>query len=304
MRVFLAYIGVISIWSTTPLAIKWSGEGPGFLFAVTGRMLIGALCITLLLCWRRRKLPWDRHAKQTYIAVALQIYGTMMVVYWSTQFIPSGWVSVVFGLSPLITALLSAVMLQDQQLSVLKVCAYALGLFGLLLMFGSAIELDRHALFGISGIFIGVFLQSFSAVLVKLVNAKIPAISQVAGGLLVSVPLYLLTWGLVDGQWPLILTKTSVLSIIYLGVVATCIGFVLYYYLLTHQQATHVALITLVTPVFSLLLGNRLNAEPLTLKIASGTGLILTALVLHEFSTRSLRTQNDKRRRTGQQSSD
>ena len=30
---------------TTPLAIQWSGEGPGFLFGVTGRMAIGALVV-------------------------------------------------------------------------------------------------------------------------------------------------------------------------------------------------------------------------------------------------------------------
>ena len=43
MSVPLAYIGVIIIWSTTPLAIKWSGGDAGFLFGVTARMLIGLL---------------------------------------------------------------------------------------------------------------------------------------------------------------------------------------------------------------------------------------------------------------------
>jgi hypothetical protein len=38
MRIAIAYITVVLLWATTPLAIKWSGEGPGFLFGVTGRM--------------------------------------------------------------------------------------------------------------------------------------------------------------------------------------------------------------------------------------------------------------------------
>ncbi|MGZ8928379.1 MAG: EamA family transporter, partial [Methylobacter sp.] len=45
MRIPLAYISVILLWSTTPLAIKWSGEGSGYLFGVTGRMVIGTVCI-------------------------------------------------------------------------------------------------------------------------------------------------------------------------------------------------------------------------------------------------------------------
>lgn len=49
MSVPAAYLGVILIWSTTPLTIKWSGEGVGFLFGVTGRMALGAaLCVALI----------------------------------------------------------------------------------------------------------------------------------------------------------------------------------------------------------------------------------------------------------------
>ncbi len=36
-----AFIGVVFIWSTTPLAIKWSSDGAGFLFGVGARMLLG-----------------------------------------------------------------------------------------------------------------------------------------------------------------------------------------------------------------------------------------------------------------------
>lgn len=43
MSVPAAYLAVILIWSTTPLAVKWSGEGPGFLFGALGRMALGVL---------------------------------------------------------------------------------------------------------------------------------------------------------------------------------------------------------------------------------------------------------------------
>ncbi|RLA22994.1 MAG: EamA family transporter, partial [Gammaproteobacteria bacterium] len=32
MRIALAYIFIILLWATTPLAIKWSTEGSGFIF--------------------------------------------------------------------------------------------------------------------------------------------------------------------------------------------------------------------------------------------------------------------------------
>ena len=95
MRIPLAYISVIFLWATTPLAIKWSGEGPGFLFGVTARITIGAVCILFVMMLMRQCLVWHRKARQTYLAVALQIYGSMLAVYWAAQFIPSGWISVI-----------------------------------------------------------------------------------------------------------------------------------------------------------------------------------------------------------------
>ena len=38
-----AYLAIILIWSTTPLAIQWSTQGAGFAFAVLLRMAIGLL---------------------------------------------------------------------------------------------------------------------------------------------------------------------------------------------------------------------------------------------------------------------
>jgi hypothetical protein len=49
MRIALAYISVILLWATTPLAIKWSIESAGFLFGVTARMIIGTLCVWIVL---------------------------------------------------------------------------------------------------------------------------------------------------------------------------------------------------------------------------------------------------------------
>lgn len=286
MRINLAYITVVLLWSTTPLAIKWSGEGPGFLFGVTARMVIGSGCVLLALAGMRQRLAWHSKARLTYLAVALQIYGAMTAVYWGAQFIPSGWISVLFGLTPLITALLAVLCLGERNLTMGKLSAYVLGIGGLTVMFGSAMELGRGAVLGIAAVIIAALLQSLSAIWIKFINAKLPALNQVAGGLIFALPAYLITWGVADGHWPTAFSLTSIVSIIYLGVIATTIGFILYYYLLTHMAATKVALITLISPVLALTLGNAINHEHLTLKVLAGSLLILLALVIHEYLDR------------------
>lgn len=288
MRIALAYLTVVLLWSTTPLAIKWSGEGPGFLFGATARMVIGAICMLFVLLISRRPLAWHRKARLTYLAVGLQIYGAMTAVYWGAQFIPSGWISVVFGLTPLITAVFAAIMLNDQALSFGKLTSYLLGMAGLAVMFGSAIQLSRNAALGIAAIFLASSIQALCSVLIKWISARVSAVDQVAGGLLVAVPAYLLTWWLSGGHWPQYLTIKSLASIIYLGTIATTIGFMLYFYLLTHLAATRVALITLIAPVLALLIGKTINHEPITSKIVMGSAMILSALFLHEYVDRIL----------------
>jgi len=284
MRIALAYLSVILLWATTPLAIKWSGEGPGFLFAVTSRMSIGAVCVLLTSFLIGKPLVWHRKAKLTYLAIAIQIYGSMIAVYWSAQFIPSGWISVISGLAPLITALIASFFLKENELTFSKMGSYCSGMVGLYVMFGSALQFSETAAFGIGGVLIATFLQAMSAVWTKQINAGLPAFSQVAGGLLIALPCYLLTWSLADGQIPTVLSNQNMLAILYLGLIATTFGFFLYYYLLTKLSATRVALISLTTPVFALILGHFINREPINEQIIQGTGLILGALLLHEMA--------------------
>ena len=68
MSIPLAYLTVVAIWSTTPLAIQWSALGTGFAFAVMARMLIGVcLALVLLVVWRVG-LPLHRQARHSCLA--------------------------------------------------------------------------------------------------------------------------------------------------------------------------------------------------------------------------------------------
>lgn len=282
LRVLFAYVTVVLIWSTTPLAIKWSGEGPGYLFGVTSRMLIGWILVLSLLAVTRQPLPLNRKALRNYLAVSGHIYASMLAVYWASQYIPSGWIAVIFGLTPMLTAVL-ATLTGERLLTLSRLAAYVLGLGGLTVIFGSALAYNPRADLGILGVLVAAFLQAASAVGVKRINADLPALAQVGGGLTLAVPAYLLTWAARDGGWPTALPITSLASIAYLGLIATPLGFALYLYVLKHLAATQVALITLITPVMALLLGRMVNHEPITFRVVLGTGLILAAVFIHEF---------------------
>jgi len=283
LTVALAFITVVFIWSTTPLTIKWSAEGVGFISAITGRMLIGAVLATALTFIRFNKLALSAKAIYVYFAAALAIFGAMMPVYWGAQYLSSGLISVVFGLTPIFTAFFATSLLQENSLTITKMAGALSGVAGLLVIFSEQLNLGENALMGLSAVLLSVILHSMSAVWIKRIDARLPALMVTTGGLLFSLPLFLLVYILFAEPLPVQLPMRSIWSIVYLGVMGSIVGFVSYYYLLSHLQASTVALITLMTPVVALLLGYTLNNEDLTGTIWLGTSLVLLGLMLHQW---------------------
>jgi drug/metabolite transporter (DMT)-like permease len=285
MSVPIAYATVILIWSTTPLAIKWSGEGPGFLFGVTGRMAIATLLCLLLVRVLGIAFPWHAKARQVYLAGALAVYGAMSCVYWGAQFIPSGLVSVVFGLTPVMTAVFAGFLLAEKALSVHRLTGTLLGIAGLAVIFQSSLAMGGGAVNGVLGVLFAVILHSLSTVWIKRIGVDIPALAQTAGSLLLAMPMYLVTFLLSGESLPTSVDLRAGLSITYLGVVGSVLGYTLFFYMLKHLQASHVALVPLVTPVLALLIGVLVNNEHVGQEVIAGTVLILAGLWLHQFGS-------------------
>ena len=283
MSVNSAYLGIILIWSTTPLAIKWSGEEVDFLFGLTARMVIGTVIAFIILLFMGVRLQWHKQALLTYMSASLAIYGSMMCVYWGAQYITSGMVSVLFGLTPMLTSVFAAIILKENSLSAHKLMGIALAITGLVIIFYTDMTNTEMAVLGIIAIVISSTIHSLSTVLVKKVNAKMPGIVITAGSLLISTILFVLTWVFSQSEWPEIIPVKAGASILYLGVFGSVIGFTLYYYALKFLTADKMGLIPLITPAIALILGHLINHEPLGMKLIIGAGLIMAGLVLHNL---------------------
>lgn len=277
-----AYLGVILIWSTTPLGIVWSGQGVHYTFPLFARMAIGLSVCLLWLLLSRTALPMDTNARKSYVIAGFSIWAAMLCTYWGARFIPSGLISVVFGLSPIVTGLFAWAWLHEESLSPIKLIGMLLGLAGLAVIFGGTLKLGDQAHWGIAAVLIAVTLQAWGLVAIKRLKTNIPAAAQTAGALSITVPLSGLSL-LVLGEWPAEVPMRALIATVYLGVFGSVMGFTLYYYLIKHLETGRVALITLITPVTALLLGMVLNAEQLTLNTAIGTAMILLGLVLYEW---------------------
>lgn len=286
MSVPAAYIGIILIWSTTPLAVQWSAQDAGFAFAVLARMVIGTALAALLLTIWRIGLPLHRRARSVYLTGGMATFGAMTLIYWAARHVHSGLIAVIFGLSPLITSMFAALLPGEQSLRARHVAGTLLGVAGLATIFISDDGIGgERALAGLVALLLAVTIQSTSLVWIKRIGAASPPLAVTTGTLLVALPLFALTWWLVDGQVPATIAPRGEAAIVYLGVFGSVLGFGLYYYLIEQHDAGRVALITLVTPITALLLGNALNGEQVTLRVWFGAAFIVGGLALHQWES-------------------
>ncbi|MBI1173910.1 MAG: EamA family transporter [Sideroxydans sp.] len=283
-----AFVSVTLIWSTTPLAIKWSAAGVGFSFAVFARMAIGALLCVLILVAMRVRFPLHRNARQAYIVGGVSMFGAMALTYWSSQYISSGMISVLFGLSPLITSLGAALWLKEEAITPSKLAGMLLGVLGLLLVFRGGFDLGAGAALGLFALFMAVVTQSLGLVWIKRIGDDSPPLAMTLGSLVVALPLFFVAWWLADGHWPAALPERALMATVYLGVFGSVLGFAMYFYMVKHMAAGRVALITLITPVMALLLGHGLNNETVLPQVWLGTASIVLGLCLHRWGTQWL----------------
>jgi drug/metabolite transporter (DMT)-like permease len=249
-------------------------------------MLIGATLCLMLIRLLRIELPWHKQARQAYLAGAMAVYGAMMCVYWGAQYISSGLLSVIFGLTPLMTGIIVVMLGTEKRPGPMRVLGLVFALAGLLSIFGLNDAVGEAMVLGISGVLASVFLHSLSAVWLKHVAQGLPAMALTTGSLLVSLPLYLLTWLLMGAGLPDELPIRAGASIVYLGVIGSVLGYAMYFYALRHVSASKMALVTLITPVTALVLGQVLNNERIDSAIWTGTAMILLGLTLHQWGDR------------------
>ena len=137
MSLPLAYVAIIIIWSTTPLAVKWSAVDAGFVFAVLSRMTIAAILCQVLVFALRSPWQWHKRALAMYLLSGFNIFFSMILIYWGAQTISSGLIALIFGLMPIVTGIFAAIILNEKSLTPQKLFGISIAFVGLMIIFYS-----------------------------------------------------------------------------------------------------------------------------------------------------------------------
>ncbi len=238
-------------------------------------------------------MPWD--ITRTPLPRPPRIWGAFLVlgvinnaipfsliVYGQTE-ITAGLAAILNATTPLFTGLIAGIALTDEKLTPAKLGGMALGFVGVVVMIGPGAILTLGGDILPELAIIGAALSyGFAAVYGRRfrrfgVRPVVIAAGQTTASASIMVPLALL----VDG--PAVFSVDSPLiwtAMVANACLSTALAYILYFSVLARAGATNASLVTVLVPVFAVIIGTLLLDESLAIEQICGMGLIFAGLAV------------------------
>lgn len=257
-RFLVLYVLLCLIWGSTWVVIRIGSDAalPPFL-AASIRFGIAALFLWGWMIAKRVALPHTSREWWTLLVNGvLAGGGSFSIVYWTSQYVPSGIQAVIFGTMPLWTILLSNWIFGRDKLSWHKMGGIVLGLAGLMLIFLPDLgSISNETLLAMALMLVAPLISAFSLVLTKNYTKSVSPVAinwvTTSVGSIVLTIVAMFTSDLDQ----LRLTPSHIGTILYLAIFGTIFTFSVYYQLLQDASAVTMSMIALVTPLIAVLAG-------------------------------------------------
>lgn len=277
---WLLFFGLGLAWGSSFLWIKLALGEVGPFNLVVWRLLFAILALLTVIGITRPPFPKDRHSWAALLT--LGIINTALpfwLISWSEQHIDSAVVSVINSSVPLFTMLIAHFALTDDRLTIQRALGLLVGFGGILILFSRDLGNAQTTLIGQAAALLGAIFYAISAVFIrrtlKGVSPIVQALAPLFSAEIFIVSAALLNEGIQIPQQPL-----TWLALIWLGVVGSCIAYLLYYRLMHQIGPTRTTLVTYLFPVFGVALGAIFLSEPIDAHLLGGSALILASVAI------------------------
>ncbi len=255
------YALLVLIWAATPLAIVWSVAEVHPMWVLIIRYFGASLIALALLKIMRDPLPFDAVSMKSYLAGSLNLIGAQLFIYLAANYLTSGLMALIFGLSPLIAGLIGHVILKTHKLVWLQWLGMAVAVSGLTFVFADSAESNVNP-WGVVLMVISMISYISSIFWVKQINAPLKPMSQATGSLMISavgsLALVPFIWQHFPTQMP---STNAIIGFVFTMILSSIVAMLCYFWLIRRLAASTVSLSNVMTPVIALVLGATLNNE-------------------------------------------
>lgn|SRR5579871_810119 len=293
-KTLLAFGIIYIVWGSTFLAIRIGvSEVPPLLFAAMRFLTAGVALYGWMLAQGEPNPTRREWASASLIAVFIFVldYG---LLFWAEQRVPSGVAAVMLATIPIFMSLAEILFLRTQRLTVRLAVALTVGLGGVAVLVTNSLNLGGAPIDRTGAV--ALMISSVSWAVASVLARKLPlppskvmssGAQMLAGGLLLTLAAAAL--GEFHGFHPSAVSRGVWLSLLYLIVAGSIIGFTAYVWLIHHESPTKVGTYAYVNPVVAVIVGYFLGGEAIGMRTILGT-LFVLASVLIITTTRDKKT--------------
>jgi len=275
------YALLVLIWAATPLAIVWSVAEVHPMWVLIIRYFGASLIALALLKIMRDPLPFDAVSMKSYLAGSLNLIGAQLFIYLAANYLTSGLMALIFGLSPLIAGLIGHVILKTHKLVWLQWLGMAVAVSGLTFVFADSAESNVNP-WGVVLMIISMISYISSIFWVKQINAPLKPMSQATGSLIVSalgsLALIPFIWQHFPTQMP---STNAIIGFVFTMILSSIVAMLCYFWLIRRLAASTVSLSNVMTPVIALVLGATLNNEHISSNAFIGIVIVMFGIVMY-----------------------
>lgn len=270
IRVAVALSVTYLIWGSTYLgaAIVLESYGPFTLTAI--RLAVSVVILFAVLKARKSRFPSARRMLAAALTGALMFSGAGMVALGQDVGVGSGLTSLAVGAVPIWATLIAFFF--GHRPGHVEVLGLAIGISGVAIL---NMESGMQALpLGALILLVGPMLWAFGTVLssrLSLPSGFMAVFCQMIGGLAALILISFLR----GERFPAAPSALSTLTLIYLAVIGTLVGFCAYMYLVRAVRPALATSYAYVNPFIAVILGAWLLAEPV-----SGTGILAMLVII------------------------
>jgi drug/metabolite transporter (DMT)-like permease len=284
-KTLLAFAIIYFVWGSTFLAIRIGvREVPPFLFAAM-RFAVAGLVLYGWMIAQGEPSPNRRQWMSVLLLAFLIFVIDYGLLFWAEQRVPSGLAAVMMATIPVFMALSEIIFLRTQTLTNRLALALLVGIGGVAVLMSHSLNLGGAPIdnTGAIALIIGSISWSIASVLTRklpLPSSKVMSsgAQMLAGGVLLTFTAAAL--GELRNFHPSTVSRGAWLSLLYLIVAGSIIGFTAYVWLIHHESPTKVGTYAYVNPVVAVLLGYLLAGETLGLRTILGTLFVLVSVVV------------------------
>jgi drug/metabolite transporter (DMT)-like permease len=287
-KTLLAFAIIYIVWGSTFFAIRIGvHEVPPLLFAAM-RFSTAGLVLYGWMIARGERSPNGRQWKSIFLLALFIFVIDYGLLFWAEQRVPSGIAAVILATIPVFIALSEIFLLRTQSLTARLALALLIGLCGVVVLLIPSLNVlnlggapvDRA---GAVALIFGAMGWSVATVLTPRISLPASKVLSSGAQMLAGGAMLILV-AAASGEFhnfhPSAISRAAWLSLLYLIVAGSIIGFTAYVWLIHHQSPTKVGTYAYVNPVVAVLLGYLLGGEALGLRTILGTLFVLISVVL------------------------